>query len=438
MSRALRDDSPGSAAGGDGSRVQRRTRPPVAPMRPGYPPPPMPPLPPPPPPQQRFSSESGGWRSLDSLAAAAPSSQPAVVGGGSSSVMVGGAAAAAGGAPGSRSMLLLPPTASTYSLPVDPRFLHHGSSYLSAALEQSMMAQAGASGHLVSSSGAAGQQAQRGAGTRLHASAHWGAADSGMQLVARARRSLPQAPGLARMPAPLMQAQQQWGEAGEGEGGGCPLAAPARAYIVAGRGSWRIVRTISTHLSPIDRLPSCCGRCTCSRPAIWRRRRARRHERGAGCRHAGRRRRCRPQPAPGSLVPQGSAGGAPHGAQKVRRWLENVEGGRVGWGGRAMCRGRARVWPANCWHGAVLPRKKGGPAQLISHTTLPPAAAGPSTAWQWRAAVPSSLQPPPMKPSRWVGWGQPVGLQCGGRLHRTDGAGELSVSAWAACDSRHA
>lgn len=213
ISRALRSDSPGTSSGGDGTRVQRARRPPVVRMRPGYPPAPMPPLPPPP--QQRFvsGSDSGGRRSLDSLAAPPPASRPGV-GGGSSSVMVpgAGAAAAAGGA-GSRSMLLPPPTASTYSLAVDPRFLHHGSSYLSAALEQSMMAQAGATGHLVSSGGSsAAQQAPRGAGARLHASAHWGPADSGMQLVARARRSLPQAPGLTRMPAPLMQ--QQWGEPG--------------------------------------------------------------------------------------------------------------------------------------------------------------------------------------------------------------------------------
>ena len=199
----------------------------------------MPPLPPPP--QQRFSSESGGRRSLDSLAAAAPSSQRAMPSG-SSSVMVGGggAAAAAGAGLGSRSMLLPPPTASTYSLQVDPRFLHHGSSYLSAALEQSVMAQAGVSGHLVGSGGStAGQQAQRGAGARLHASAHWGPADSGMQLVARARRSLPQAPGLARMPAPLMQAQQQWGEPGEAGGGCLPAAHAAHAHGRIAR-SWLV------------------------------------------------------------------------------------------------------------------------------------------------------------------------------------------------------
>ena len=54
---------------------------------------------------------------------------------------------------GSRSMLLPPPNASTYSLQVDPRFLHHGGSYLSAALEQSMvLAQpGGAGGHLTAS-----------------------------------------------------------------------------------------------------------------------------------------------------------------------------------------------------------------------------------------------------------------------------------------------
>lgn len=215
LSQALKADSPGTSSGGDGTRVQRPRRPPVVPMRPGYPTPPMPPLPSQP--QQRFSSESSGRRSLDSLAAPPPASRPAAVGGGSSSVMVtgAGAAAAAAAGPGSRSMLLPPPTASTYSLQVDPRFLHHGSSYLSAALEQSMMAQAGVSGHLVGSGGStATQQAQRGAGGRLHASAHWGAADSGMQLVARARRSLPQAPGLPRMPAPLMA--QQWGEPGGG------------------------------------------------------------------------------------------------------------------------------------------------------------------------------------------------------------------------------
>ena len=211
ISQALKADSPGTISGGDGTRVQRHRRPPVVPMRPGYPPPPMPPLPPQP--QQRFTSESAGRRSLDSLAAPAPASRPGV-GTGSSSVMMSGAApAGTAGGPASRSVLLPPPTASTYSVQVDPRFLHHGSSYLSAALEQSMMAAAGVSGHLVSSGGStAAQQAQRGGGARLHTSAHWGPADSGMQLVARARRSLPQAPGLTRMPAPLMQ--QQWAEPG--------------------------------------------------------------------------------------------------------------------------------------------------------------------------------------------------------------------------------
>lgn len=60
------------------------------------------------------------------------------------------------GAASRRSGVLLPPlNASTYSLQVDPRFLHHGSSYLSAALEQLMTAQAGAGGHLVASTGSA-------------------------------------------------------------------------------------------------------------------------------------------------------------------------------------------------------------------------------------------------------------------------------------------
>lgn len=211
ISQAFKADSPETISGGDGTRVQRHRRPPVVPMRPGYPPPPMPPLPPQP--QQRFTSESAGRRSLDSLAAPAPVSRPGVGTGSSSVVMSGAAPAGTAGGPASRSILLPPPTASTYSLQVDPRFLHHGSSYLSAALEQSMMAAAGVSGHLVSSGGStAAQQAQRGGGARLHTSAHWGPADSGMQLVARARRSLPQAPGLTRMPAPLMQ--QQWGEPG--------------------------------------------------------------------------------------------------------------------------------------------------------------------------------------------------------------------------------
>jgi hypothetical protein len=106
---------------------------------------------------------------------------------------------------GSRSMLLPPPNASTYSLQVDPRFLHHGGSYLSAALEQSMvLAQpGGAAGHLAASATSASQRggtsSGMGAGAgRLNLFAQWNPADSGMQLVARARRSLPQPASIAQ------------------------------------------------------------------------------------------------------------------------------------------------------------------------------------------------------------------------------------------------
>lgn len=215
IARVLKDDAPGSSSGGDGTRVPRRSRPPVAPPRAGQPPP-MPPLPPLP--QQRFGSSSTGdgaaatRRSLDSLAGPPPGAAAGRPPAGSASVMVGGSggAAAAAAAAGSRSMLLPPPTASTYSLLVDPRYLHQGSSYLSAALEQSMALQAGAG--LVGP----GSAAQQPRGARLHASATWGPADSGMQLVARARRTAPQA---ARLAAPLLQQQQQPGERAD-EGGG--------------------------------------------------------------------------------------------------------------------------------------------------------------------------------------------------------------------------
>lgn len=206
IARVLKDDAAGTSSGGDGTQVPRRSRPPVAPTRVGQPPP-MPPLPPLP--QQRFGSSSGGdstaatRRSLDSLAGPPPGSGSGRPPAGSASVMVGSGGSGGGTAPppGSRSLLLPPPTASTYSLLVDPRYLHPGSSYLSAALEQSMALQAGAG--LV---GAPGPAAQPPRGARLHASACWGPADSGMQLVARARRTAPQA---ARLPAPLMQQQQQ-------------------------------------------------------------------------------------------------------------------------------------------------------------------------------------------------------------------------------------
>ena len=174
--------------------MPRRSRP-ALPARPAYPA--VSPLPPLPQQQQRFGSASAadagsaaGRRSLDSLST--PGSRPAAATGG-------------GMEAGSRSMLLPPPNASTYSLQVDPRFLHHGGSYLSAALEQSMvLAQpGGAGGHLTASATSASQRGGSSSGMgagggRLNLSAQWNPADSGMQLVARARRSLPQPASIAQ------------------------------------------------------------------------------------------------------------------------------------------------------------------------------------------------------------------------------------------------
>ncbi|KAL4452504.1 hypothetical protein ABPG75_008166 [Micractinium tetrahymenae] len=227
IARALKDDSASAPSGGDGSRVPRRRG--VQPMRPGYPPvpPAVPPLP------QRSSSAAegaaaaGGRLSLDLTVPPGGPRGPA----GSASMLLGGAAggspaAAAAAAQGSRSVLLPPPNASTYSLQVDPRFLHHGSSYLSAALEQSMMAQAGAGGHLVASTGSAGPPGRRGRGCggRLHMSAHWGPADSGMQLVARARRTLPQPASIAHQMRMQPAVAQRGAEPSSAAPGGAPAA----------------------------------------------------------------------------------------------------------------------------------------------------------------------------------------------------------------------
>lgn len=248
IARALKaDDSAGAPGSGEGSRVPRRHRG-VQPMRPGYPPvpPPLPPLP------QRFGSSlaaeaapaSGGRLSLDSLAPAGGGGLP----GGTSSVLVGGggAAAAAAVAAGSRSVLLPPPNASTYSLQVDPRFLRHGSSYLSAALEQSLMAQAGAGGHLVASTGSAAQPGQRsGGGSGLHLSALRGPADSSMQLVARARRTLPQPAGIAHQ----MRAQTAVAQRGREPGERSPRPADPR-LMPSACSLFRRLRSRAARLAP--------------------------------------------------------------------------------------------------------------------------------------------------------------------------------------------
>lgn len=214
IAQALRAEGQATEASQNSSqRALRRRRPPVLPMRPGYPP--VPPIP-------RYGPVSGsvgdsnGRHSLDSLAAPGAGSRLAAGSSSSSVMFCDGASGPAATGLGSRSMLLPPPTASTYSLLVDPRYLLHASSYLSAALEQSMVAQAGAGGHLIASTSSAGHQRTSGSGssahTRLDTSAHLGPADSGQQLVARARRSLPQSASIAhnmRMPAGLPVQQQK-------------------------------------------------------------------------------------------------------------------------------------------------------------------------------------------------------------------------------------
>ncbi|KAI3438322.1 hypothetical protein D9Q98_000756 [Chlorella vulgaris] len=195
LALVLRTDSQGGSDGGS-QRAAWAGRPPTMPPRPGLPP------------RQGGGAGEGGAagnvrRSLDSLAA--PGGGRVATGGGAgaaataagmtSSIMAGGGGG--GGGAGSRSMLLPPPSASTYSLRVAPRFLLHSSSYLSAALEQSVMAGAAAGGHLVASSGGSGSGGGNTPG-RLSLSAQWGPADSGQQLVARARRSLPQPAGMVQ------------------------------------------------------------------------------------------------------------------------------------------------------------------------------------------------------------------------------------------------
>ncbi|GAB4818761.1 hypothetical protein N2152v2_005807 [Parachlorella kessleri] len=103
--------------------------------------------------------------------------------------------------PGANSMIIpAPASAASYSISLDSRFLHPGSSFLSAALEQSILGSAGAhGGHLIASASAAAAAgapgASRGQGSRLHYSAHMSAAERGMHLVARAKRSAPHPAG---------------------------------------------------------------------------------------------------------------------------------------------------------------------------------------------------------------------------------------------------
>lgn len=134
-------------------------------------------------------------RSLDS-AGIAPSSQP------DTAQLHGSAGASGGGSatslhtappvPGSHSMIIpAPASAASYSISLDTRFLHPGASFLSAALEQSLVGSAAHGGHLIASASAAGSGggASRGGG-RLHYSAYMTPADRGAHLVARARRSM--------------------------------------------------------------------------------------------------------------------------------------------------------------------------------------------------------------------------------------------------------
>ena len=113
--------------------------------------------------------------------------------------------------PGSHSLVIPPPAAAaSYSIALDSRFLAPGASFLSAALEQSLVGSQAHGGHLIASASAAagtaaGGGAGRGGAGRLAYSGHMTAAERGAHLVARAKRSVPHPAGLAD--APLLQRQ---------------------------------------------------------------------------------------------------------------------------------------------------------------------------------------------------------------------------------------
>lgn len=103
--------------------------------------------------------------------------------------------------PGAHSMIIpVPATAASYSIALDSRFRHPGSSFLAAALEQSLEESQSHGGHLIASSRDwAGGSNRLGRG-RLHYSAHMSPAERGQHLVARAKRTVthPGAPGGVR------------------------------------------------------------------------------------------------------------------------------------------------------------------------------------------------------------------------------------------------
>lgn len=173
--------------------------------------------------------------SLDSAMPRGSASQP-------SAAPLHSSAGAAPSVPGAYSMVIAAPaSAASYSIALDTRHLHPGASFLAAALEQSLVGSVAHGGHLIASASAAGAGGGGGPGGRgqgrLHYSAHMTAAERGMHLVARAKRSVLHPSAAAGLGEAMMQRQlspgHMYGTAMYGERfflrvrarGGCALQA---------------------------------------------------------------------------------------------------------------------------------------------------------------------------------------------------------------------